>query len=890
MALANGARFGHYEIVSAIGAGGMGEVYRARDLKLQRDVALKVLPASVALDADRRARFEREAQVLAALNHPNIAAIYGFEDGLDAYPVGTGPALVLELVEGPTLADRLAQGAIPLDETLPIARQICDALEVAHKHSIVHRDLKPANIKVRSDGTVKVLDFGLAKALESTSAVADASLSPTITSPALTRAGVILGTAAYMSPEQARGRSADAQSDIWAFGCVCHEMFSGRRAFPGETVSDAIAAILERAPDWKQLPPNTPARIRRMLRRCLEKDPRRRLHNIADARIEIDDANEPEAYPSANVPSSSRRRGRMLGLAAAVLALGVVASLGVWYARSPVDAPELRLEVTTTSTSDPSAFAISPDGRTVVFVADNEGQPTLWVRPLDAASAQPLAGTEGARYPFWSADSRSIGFFTISGTSGGLRRIEARGGPTQLVANSAGATGGAWGPDGTILFSDAAVTSLRRVNSTGGSVEVATKPAATSTGHRHPQFLPGGRDFLFFSGGADDLRGVYLGSRESSEVTRLVASDSKGVYLPSGWLLFVRQGVLYAQRLDLARRTVIGETVRVANSVAFEPISGAAAFSVSDTGVIAYRMGSSSGTRLSWFDRAGNSLGVVGAPDQRGLSNLRLSPDGRRVAVERTLENETDLWLLDSTRQMRFTRGSSGNITRFPVWSHDGGRIAFIGSGAGSVRISVKASTGGDEEVLFESPAVKVLTDWSPDARFLMYYVPDPKTGTDLWVLPLEGQRVPFTFLKTEANELSGQFSPDGHWVAYQSSETGRYDIYVRPFPGPGGQFPISTAGGVHPRWSPDGKELYYIAPDAKLMAVPISATATTFEPGPPTALFQTRRVGGGSNVVGRGHQYDVAPDGRFLINVEAGGGTPPITLLFNWKPSGPQD
>jgi Tol biopolymer transport system component len=862
----------------------MGEVYRARDVKLHREVALKVLPAAVALDLDRRARFEREAQLLAALNHPNIAAIYGFEDGLDAYPVGTGPALVLELVEGPTLADRLARGLIPLDEALPIARQIADALEGAHKHGIVHRDLKPSNIKVRPDGTVKVLDFGLAKVLEPAPTATDASQSPTITSPAVTRAGVILGTAAYMSPEQARGRSADAQSDIWAFGCVLYEMLCGRRPFRGETVSDTIAAILEREPDWKWLPPNVPANVRRALRRCLEKDPRRRFHHIADARLEIEDAAEELGVGPSLLSPAQRRRNRMLGIATAVLGLALAAALGIWYSRAPADAPELRLEITTASTADPSAFAISPDGRRVAFVADREGQQMLWVRALDVVNAQPLAGTEGARQPFWSPDNRWLGYFTTAGT---LKRIEARGGPTQILATAVGATGGAWGRDGTILFSQTVTPSLIRVSSAGGPVETATTPTAGSTGHRQPQFLPGGRDFLFFSGGADDVRGIYLGSLGSSAATRLVASDSKGVYVSPGWLLFVRQGSLVAQRMDLARRTLSGEPVTVAGSVAFEPIFGAGGFSASDGGVIAYRAGNTSATRLSWFDRAGNALGAAGSPDQIGLSNLMLSPDGRRVAVERTLQNETDLWLLDATRQVRFTRGSGGTITRFPIWSPDSSRIAFNESGSGSVSISVKRLAGdGTHEVLLESPEVKVLSDWSPDGRFLLYYVPDPKTGTDLWVLPLDGERVPFTFLKTEANELSGQFSPDGRWVAYQSNESGRFEIYVRPFPGPSGQFPVSTAGGVYPRWSADGKEMYYIAPDAKLMAVPISVTTPTFEAGAPTTLFQTRRVGGGENVVGRGHQYDVAPDGRFLINVEAGSGTPPITLLLNWKPS----
>jgi Tol biopolymer transport system component len=514
-------------------------------------------------------------------------------------------------------------------------------------------------------------------------------------------------------------------------------------------------------------------------------------------------------------------------------------------------------------------------------VADHEGQPTLWVRALDAAGARVLPGTEGARRPFWSPDSRSIGFFAGSE----LKRIEARGGSPQTVSYALGGTSAAWGPDGTILFSSTAAPSLRRVNAAGGSVEAATRPAAESTGHRHPQFLPGGREFLFFVGGPDAVRGVYLGDLGSSDVTRLVASDTQGAYLAPGWLLFVRQGTLLAQPFDLVRRALGGEPIAVADSVAFEPIAGAGAFSTSDVGLMAYRAGRPSLTQLSWFDRSGSTLGILGAPEQAGLSNLRLSPDGHRVAAERTLRNETDLWLLDSTRQKRLTRGSDGSIARLPLWSPDGGRIAFESVRSGSVALSVKPSAGdGAEEVLFESPEIKIPCDWSPDGRFLLYYVPNPKTGTDLWVLPL-GTRAPFVWLETAANELWGQFSPDGRWVAYQSNETGRYEIYVRPFPARGDSFPVSTTGGVYPRWSRDGKELYFIAPDAKMMAVTIRATATMVEAGLPAALFQTRRLGGGLNVIGRSHQYDVARDGRFLINVEAESSAPPITLLMNWQP-----
>ena len=477
-----------------------------------------------------------------------------------------------------------------------------------------------------------------------------------------------------------------------------------------------------------------------------------------------------------------------------------------------------------------------------------------------------MPGTEGRARPFWSPDSRSIGFFADSD----LKRIEARGGSAQTVTYALAGTTAAWGPDGTILFSSTPVPALRRVNAAGGAVAAATSPAAASTGHQASAVPARGPAVPVLRGRPDSVRGVYLGTLESSEVTRLLASDTQAEYVEPGWLLFVRQGTLLAQRFDLSRRMLGGDPITVADAITFDPIGGSGAFSTSSAGVIAYRAGRSPLTRLSWFDRSGNALGTLGSPEQSGLSTFTLSPDGRRVAAERTLQNETDLWLLDSTHQTRFTHGADGNIARVPVWSRDGGRLAFESVGSHAIRLSVKRPSGdGDDEVLFESPEVKVPCDWSPDGRLLMYYVPDPKTGTDLWVLP-EGTRVPFLFLRTSANELWGQFSPDGRWVAYQSNETGRYEIYVRPFAGQGGPLPISTAGGVYPRWSRDGKELYFIAPDAKMMAVSIRATATMLEAGAPATLFQTRRLGGGLNVIGRSHQYDVARDGRFLINVDA--------------------
>jgi serine/threonine protein kinase len=804
-----------------------------------------------------------------------VATIHGLEIA------GAVHALVMELIDGPTLAERLRSGPLRLKQALDIGRQIAEALEAAHEKGIIHRDLKPANVKLTATSHVKVLDFGLAKAIAPEAS--ELSRVPTIAD-AATRENVIAGTPAYMSPEQARGQGVDKRSDVWAFGCVLYELLSGKPVFSGITANDTLAAVLEREPEWTALPHTVPGSIRRLLQRCLDKDPRRRFHDIADVRIEIEDAlREPvTAEPSAALDTSPRRT-RVIVTAALLLLVSLVAVIAMLNSRAPASAPELRVDISTPPAPDSSGFAISPDGRQIAFVAEFKGQPTLWVRSLDAAVAQPLPNTEGARHPFWSPDSRAIGFFA---ENGGLKRIDARGGSSRVVtSDTTGGMGGAWGPDGTILFSDAAGPSLRRVNASGGSVSAVASSPAGSFGQRHAQFLPGGREFLFFAVGSAETRGVYVGSLDSSDVTRIVASDSKGVYVAPGWLAFVRQGTLLAQRFDLARRSVNGEPISVADSVAFDPVTGTAALSAAN-GVIAYRANRSSLPHLSWFDRSGKVLGTFGPGDQVGLSNVMLSPDGRRVAVERTVANETDLSVLDSVRQIRLPRGSSDTLVRFPVWSRDGNRIAFEAFGSGTIRLGARPSSGGgSEEVLFESPQAKIPTDWSPDGQFLLYFVPDPKTGTDLWVLPINGARIPVVFLKGESNEVWGQFSPDGHWVAYQSNETRRFEIYVRPFPGPGELVPISTEGGVYPRWSRDGKELYYIAPDSKLMAVSVSIKNGRFEAGTPTALFMTSRVGGGANVVGRSQQYDVAGDGRFLINVEADSSPTPITLLVNWKP-----
>ncbi len=871
-ALAPGIEFGPYRIVEPLDSGAMGEIYRARDSRLARDVAVKVLPAAVSDDTERISRLEREARVLAALNHPHIATIHSLE-------VSNGVcALVMELIEGPTLAEHLASGTLALTRALEIARQIADALEAAHDKGIVHRDLKPANIKLTTTGSVKILDFGLA------TAVAPDEHAQHAIGTLVVREGFIAGTPAYMSPEQARGERVDQRADIWAFGCVLYEMITGRRAFGRTTIAETLDAILECKPNWEELPPSVPDGIRRLLRRCLEADPRRRLHHIADARIEIEETSTPVAARAARSSGSSNRERFFAGLA-----LLFAIAFGLLLLRPAGEAPELRVvDIATPWTSDPQSFALSPDGRRIAFVGDQQGQPTLWVRPLNDADARALPGTQGARRPFWSPDGRTIGFFAFTE----LKRIDARGGAPQPVTQIIAGTAASWGVGGNILFSgimspiiSPSPNGLLRVDAERGVSAVVTRPAAQSTGHRYPHFLPGGRQFLFYADGTADVRGVYLGSLDSPETTRLVASDSQGAYLAPDWLLFVRRGTLLAQRFDIDRRSPIGDAVTVAESVAWDPVTGGAAISTSDANMFAYRSGHSP-THVAWFDRSGRELGTLASFDGTGLSNPRLSPDGRRVIGERTVNNETALWLVDSSHQLLFARTPDENMARYPVWSRNGDRIVFASVRTGSTKFHVRAAAGPtDEEVVFDSPRFMALSDWSRDGQFLLCFGPDPKTGTDLWVVPMD-TRIPRLFLATLANEMWGQFSPDGHWIAYQSNDTGRFEIYVRPFPGPGVAIPISTAGGIYARWSRDGRELYYVAPDATMMAARVRPSGATLAADTPVLLFKTRRVGGGVNVIGYGHQYDVAPDGRFLINVEPESNLRPITVVMNWKPS----
>ncbi|MGI8783533.1 MAG: protein kinase domain-containing protein [Acidobacteriota bacterium] len=878
MAVSPGLRLGSYTVTSPLGAGGMGEVYQASDSRLGRDVAIKVLPDAFTKDPERLARFEREARLLASLNHPNIGAIHGLEefDGIRF--------LVLELIPGLTLAERISQGPLEVEEGLQICRQIAEALEAAHDKGIIHRDLKPANVKVTEEDKVKVLDFGLAKALSPEESSPAVSKSPTLTAASI-QSGVILGTAAYMSPEQARGKTLDKRTDIWSFGCVLYETLTGKRAFTGETVTDMVAAILHFDPDWKALPENTPAAIHTLLHRCLQKDRSQRLRDIGDARIEIEEALKSPAHPLSLSPASSqpRKRERLAWAAlCAMLLLAAAAFAYLYWQRAPIESQIISLQVPAPENVIYSGSAgISPDGRLLLFRASAEGKTSLWIRPLDSFSARPLLGTENAAFSFWSPDSRSIGFFAGSK----LLKVAVSGGPPQPLCD-ASIFGGAWNQEGVILFQDLR-GGLSRVAASGGEpVPVTTLDKARQEGaHRWPVFLPDGRHFLYVSlasGGAKDL---YVGSLDSKQTKRLMGLDSFALYAPPGYLLFLRGGNLFAQGFDAEKLQVTGDPLAVAEQVEHTS-SGYGTFSVSHNGILLYRGGGTRRrNRLVWFDRGGKEVSTVGVPGT--YSDVSLSPDEKRVAIFRLGDaGEGDIWVTDLLRQIpsRFTFQQGRDYCA--IWHPDGSRIAFSSNRAGPFDLYQKISSGaGNDEVLLRSDVPKFTQDWSRDGRFILYCVSDPKTLLDLWAMPLFGDRKPFPFLQSEFVESQGQFSPDGRWIAYMSDETGKPEVYVQPFPASGGKWPVSSEGGAQPRWRRDGKELFYIASDGKLMAVEVKS-GPVFQAGVPRFLFDSSIFvpGGGATAVN--FRYAVGANGqRFLVNTvndRAGGGS--LSVVVNWQ------
>jgi Tol biopolymer transport system component len=884
------SRIAHYRITGKLGEGGMGVVYRATDTRLSREVAIKVLPPTVAANPERLARFEREARLLASLDHPNIGAIYGIE------PDSGAPALVLALIEGPTLADRIATGPIPIEEAVAIARQLAEALEYAHEHGIVHRDLKPANIKITPDGAVKVLDFGLARALAEESApAANPTISPTLSMRA-TQAGMILGTAAYMAPEQAKGQTADRRADIWAFGVILLEMFTGRPVFGGDSIAEVLASSLKDAPPLDRLPDDTPPAVRRLIARCLEKDPRQRLQAIGEARIllsgplgETASTTQPAAIPA--------RASKLPWAVAAALLLALAGVAFRHFREQPPAAPLVRFQVSAPDGSQLSQLvSVSPVGRRLAFRAHDEAGWRIWIRSLDSLEAHPLAGTEGGFGVFWSPDSRYLAFVA----RGTLKKMEAASGPIQNLADGfQDFLGGAWAPDGTILGTSYTQGLLRLPDSGGTPVPAVVRDPNQLSYAASPSFLPDGRHYIYtFCTSFNDPCNILVrsldtppqekGSKPLVAVSPIHAADVSSAYAPSpdpnlGYVLFERDGSLMALPFNARRFEAAGAAVPVAEGIGTHYRS----YSVSAAGVLAFQqsVSVSAQNRLLWFDRQGKPAGQLGPPGP--YNAVSLSPDGKFAVIGASNDGGAYAHNLavDLVRGV-FTRINPGDTIEYAgdAVSPDG-RVAFTytkNGAAGDIYVR-SASGAGEPEPLVVSPLMKHPNDWSRDGRWILYDEHGPQQQ-DLLVVPASGGK-PIPFLATAADESPGAFSPDTRWIAYSSNESGRREVYVQGFvpdhvPAAGIlKVQISTAGGDKPHWRRDGKELYYLAPDGKMMAVPVTSTATTFQPGAAVALFQAPRMMGYA-------PYDVSPDGRFLFAVaaeETPNRSAPINVVLNW-------
>jgi serine/threonine-protein kinase len=902
MPLNPGFRLGAYEIQAPLGAGGMGEVYRARDTKLSRDVALKVLPAAFTSDPERLARFRREAQVLAALDHPNIGAIYGFEDSAGVH------ALVLQLVDGPTLAERITHGAIPIDEALPIARQIADALEAAHEQGIIHRDLKPANIKLRPDGTVKVLDFGLAKLIEPGSGIRDSgsegrvtlpaqhSASPTITSPALmTGVGVLLGTAAYMSPEQAKGRPADTRSDIWAFGCVLYEMVAGTRAFAGEDVSDTLAFVLTREPDWTALPANTPPTIRRLLSRCVQKDRKRRLHDIADARLDLDEAS---CLPQLDVVARSTtspiwKTAAPWALVALVSAIAGVLAWRVGHSSAPAPAAArfaVTLEGATPSDAlNPSEIAVSRDGRRFVYAGERVGTTALFLRDIDQLEPRPLPGTEGAVNPFFSPSGEWVGFFSGAGTSAPrLKKISIRGGSPITLCDAPVPVGGTWGTDDVIYFGPSVDWlkdlpslntgwSLSRISAKGGSPHtvLVPDPKRGETRFAWPELLPGGKALLFSVATSRNTFAeshIAVLSLDTGEYHTIVEQGHHPKYLPSGHIVYALNGSLMAVPFDLNRLETTGSPVQMVEDVRARAENGQAQFGVSPTGVLVYVTGPDadpSQRNLVWVDRTGHEE-IIAAPP-RAYTNPRISPDGRQIAVD-VRDQQSDIWIWDIQRQTLQRLTTDPADDQFATWMPDGHHVVYA-SGPGPIGFALyrQASDGsGARELLSTSAAAQVPEAVTPDGtRIVVRTTNAALAGAELQTLTLGAKALMAPLIRTSFLTHAATVSPDGRWLAFESDESGKPEVWVRPFPKiDAGRWQVSSDGGTRPTWSRDGKELLYLvggSGSVRLMSVPVQAPGAGFSFGTAQMVF------GGPYFAGTvfSRNYDISPDGRRVVMVK---------------------
>jgi serine/threonine-protein kinase len=879
-----GRTLGHYRIIKKIGAGGMGEVYRAHDTELKRDVALKVLPASLAADAERLARFRREAEVLASLNHAHIAQIYGLADAKKV------PALVMELVEGETLAERMARGPIPVDEGLAICRQIAAGLAAAHDRGVIHRDLKPANIKIAAGGEVKILDFGLAKAIENEPAAPAGTGAPTLTSPAMTYAGQILGTAAYMAPEQARGEIVDRRADIWAFGVILFEVLSGKPCFSGRSVSDYVAAVLRDEPDWQALPPQVPPRISGLLHRCLRKDPLKRLRDIGDALLDIEDAQTeplaPPPFPAAH-PSAAWRRWAPWGRSA-ILALAAVAAILMIRTNSP--AP--REDVTRASLALPvpldlgegDALAISRDGRRLAFVGVGASGTQIFVQDLSAFDARPLPGTEGGNAPFFSPDGEWLGFFT----SNQLKKISLRGGePLVLCATPPVNRGASWGDDDRIIFAATMNGGLVRIGAAGGSPEVLTEldAKAGELAHLWPEVLPGAKTVIFTikTGESFDTARIAAQSLETGSRQILIENGTFGRHASGGHLLFMRGDTLFAAPFDAKKVRISSDPVPVIEGVRLDPRHGCGQFAVAEPGTLIYVKGDARGIkrRLVFVDRTGTERPLLDEPG--AFSEPRLSPDGRRFVIIIEASHQ-DLWLADIARRnlARLTFAPTEEFS--PHWTPDGRKLIFgLGKAGGDPEIFAMAAdgSGSPQPILAGGKFARFPSSVSPDGRFLAYVEALTDVDADIWVLPLEGDESPTPLVKTPFNEFGPEFSPDGRFLAYVSNESGRLDVYVRPFPGPGLKRQVSVGGGTSPAWSRAGNEIYYRS-GAALMVAAVEMRPE-FSSAAPRTLFR-----GDYEEPARPdwpRNYEVMPDGPEFIMIKPDPEARPAQAraVFHW-------
>ena len=890
-------RLGPYEIIGLLGAGGMGEVYRAHDARLGREVAIKVLPGAWAADPERLQRFEQEARAAAALNHPNILAVH------DIGTSGDAPYIVTELLDGGTLRDTLSAGALPQRRAVEYAMQIAQGLAAAHEKGIVHRDLKPENLFVTSDERVKILDFGLAKLMQAESAFAGASLLPTgAVDPAArpnTVPGMVMGTVGYMAPEQVRGVSADHRADVFAFGAILYEMLAGRRAFRGDTAMDTMSAILkEDPPELAGTDRPIAPGLQRIVSRCLEKTPAARFQSTRDLAFALEGmSTQSESTASArreaareSVPLAVGRTRERVAAALAVLFLLTTIGLAAWAFRPAPASSVVRFQIAAPDGTAMQAFALSPDGRRLAFVASARGKPSMvYVRPLDAVAASPLAGTEGARNPFWSPDGSAIGFFA----DGRLKVIDAAGGSVRTVCDAIGArTWGDWNTDGVIVFSTESREPIRRVPADGGQPVPVTTVSEGIVGHVRPTFLPGGRRFLYLAGtggSAGQLRQASLDSMEDS----LILEDSGWArYADPGYLLFVRGAELVAQPFDAANGTLSGRGQTIGAVGAFSSIGNPnqSGFSITSAGLLAFRTTElAADTELVWFDRSGQRLAVVGEPG--GYRNPQLSPDGSRLAVQETnpQDGRTDVWVIDLVRgvKTRLTLDAA-KTHQLPLWAPDGSAVVVKNLDAvGIYRWPI--ASAGDQELLSDTPAEA--NSYSPDGRSIVFSILNAATNRDIGILPLAGDRQPVLFLHSAANETQGQVSPDGRWIAYTSDESGGAvnDIYIQKFPEGGQKIRVSTSGGDQARWRRGGREMFYRSLDGRLMSVSIQ-TIPDLKVGTPVALFETRLGPGGG--LGINAHYDVAADGQRFIAASLLGdtGNPPVTVVLNWLAALPTD